>query len=238
MLNSLAFSKSLFRTACTEYIKRKAESMRVDVHAKTAGHFDRQLWSATLDYFRGSIDAFGFIDAFTSAIQEQYTKAWNEGADEVGVLPDDMTSGDMAEIERIIQDEYNHILPLAEDIEEAINSQVTLNDFRSQFRPRIDLWVNRYNEIVNQSKIWFGGKLKMEWRLGATEEHCETCSRLDGIVAFGYEWDQSGIKPQSAPNPILECGGWRCDCSLVVTDKRRSASALETLMEIATARHL
>lgn len=103
---------------------------------------------------------------------------------------------------------------------------------------RADLWANRYNEAYNNAMMLIesqnGGK--MIWRLGGTEDHCETCAKLDGIVAFAREWEASGIQPQNAPNNLLECGGWRCDCSLTQTDQRRSPNAMETLMNIAVGR--
>ena len=99
------------------------------------------------------------------------------------------------------------------------------------------MWSNRYNEVVNEAKIWFGGKQRLKWKLGATEKHCTTCQALDGIVAYASEWEQSGLKPQNPPNPNLECGGWHCDCSLETTDEKRSPDALGTLMDLATAAH-
>lgn len=233
-------SKSIYRLACTEYLALRRWDVPgyYDTVWKTIGAFDRQLWSACLDYFRGDGNAFDFVDRFASSIKEQLTRAWNEGARNVGVDPADMTAEDQAELSGIINSELDHVLDLAQDIEDAITDKMTLEDFRSQFRARIDLWVNRYNETVNRAEMYFGGKVRLVWRMGATEEHCETCARLNGIVAYAQEWEQSGIRPQSPPNDLLECGGWRCDCSLETTDQRRSPDALTTLMDIAASRNV
>jgi hypothetical protein len=56
----------------------------------------------------------------------------------------------------------------------------------------------------------------LEWQLGATEKHCTDCAFLNGQIKRASEWRAAGIKPQS---PDLECGGWNCDCRLVVVDK-------------------
>ena len=107
--------------------------------------------------------------------------------------------------------------------------------FDVQFGSRVDIWANRYPETENRARMHFGGKQRLEWVLGATEKHCSTCAALNGIVAFAEEWEESGVQPQSPPNGALECGGWQCDCSLVPTDRRRSANALTRIMDIATA---
>ncbi len=200
---------------------------------KTIGAFQRQLWSAALAFFRGETDAFQFIDDYVYSIGNQLGKAWREGARDVGVDPRDFADEDLAKLDAIIASEHEYILGLATDIENARIAGYTLDEFRTGFYSRVDLWVNRYNETVNAARIWFGGRQKLEWVLGATEKHCLTCSKLNGMVAYASEWQASGFQPQAAPNTMLECGGWRCDCELKPTDKRRSPKALETLMNIA-----
>lgn len=230
LVSALQVSKTALLFACKSHLKEQAW--------KSISQYERQLWSACLSFFRGESNAFEFIDDFMAAVDNQLTRAWNEGARNAGVDPKEFEGGDTLELERIIQSEEEHILNLAGDIEDAILQDIGIEKFRSQFKSRIDLWVNRYNETVNAAVLWFGGRQKLKWVMGATEEHCETCSRLNGIVAYATEWEQSGIKPQNPPNDILECGGWRCDCSLEPTDDRKTANALETLLEIATARNV
>lgn len=202
---------------------------------KSIETYDRQLWSYALDLYRTG-DGGVFLDKFITAIASQLTRAWNEGAREVGVDPKEMTDDDRAELKAIIDGEYDQVIKLAEAILQSRSG--TLDEFRQQFRNRIDLWVNRYTDVIGRARVYFGGKTRLKWTLGKTEEHCDTCTTLNGIVAFASEWEQAGIKPQSPPNGMLACGGWNCDCSLEVTDQRRSPNALETLMNIAVARNL
>lgn len=212
------------------------EFMRHKNAAKSIGAFDRQLWRAALDLFRSG-DEFAFIDDFTTNIDAQLRKAWNEGARELGVDPRDFSEADQEMIEGIINSEYDHVLGLAQAIVDFRNDPENGGEeFNKRFRSRIDLWVNRYTETVNRAKMHFGGKQRYEWKLGQTEEHCETCQALNGIIAFADEWVQYGIKPQSPPNPILECQGWRCDCTLQATEKRRTIRARDRLTEIALTR--
>lgn len=199
---------------------------------KTIGAFDRQLWSYSLDLFRSGDDS-AFLDDFIASIDNQLHRAWNEGADEVGVSPEDMTDDDMTRLQAIIDSEYDHVTDLGTDILNARQDGDTLDEFRQSFRSRIDMWVNRYTETLNDAKIHFGGKTRLVWRLGATEQHCDTCLQLDGIIAWAEEWEQSDIHPQEPPNRHLECGGWRCDCRLDPTDERRTPRAFDRLTEIA-----
>lgn len=199
---------------------------------KSIDTYDRQLWKYALDLYRGG-DPGVFIMNFVEAIGNQLNRAWREGAKEMGVEPKDMTDDDRAEIQAIINAEYEHILDLGTAITAA--QQGTIQEFRDTFRSRIDLWINRYADVVNQAEIYFGGKTRLEWVEGDTKEKCSTCLALNGIVAFAQEWEQAGVRPQSPPNTTLVCGGWNCGCSLEPTDKRRSPNALQRIMDIATS---
>lgn len=62
-------------------------------------------------------------------------------------------------------------------------------------------------QVQDRNDQWY------QWRLGATERHCRDCAHLNGQIHRASEWRAAGIMPQS---PDLECGGWNCDCSLVL----------------------
>jgi len=77
---------------------------------------------------------------------------------------------------------------------------------------RIGLWVIGGLAVLTLAKTFQDDDPLLQWRLGATEEHCSDCARLDGQIHRASEWRASGWLPQ---NRNLECGGWNCDCSLV-----------------------
>jgi hypothetical protein len=213
------------------------------VEIKTQEMFQRQLWSYTLDFFRGDITDNDFENSFFAAIENQLSKAWNEGADEVGVLPEDYTDEDKAILDAIIADEKEYVTGLGVAVIDARDKvkdpeNITNEErqaFSSEFQSRIEIWSSRYTDVNNQAKLQFGGKEKLVWTLGATEEHCESCAALNGIVAYADEWVEAGIMPQSPPNQALACGGWRCDCSLNATNARRTRDALEEIRNIAVS---
>lgn len=200
---------------------------------KTIGVFARQIWSAIRDLHNGG-DEFAFIDDMTSIIENQLNRAWRQGARDMNVDPADFEQEDYDHINAIIQNEYEYIPGLAQDIIDARDAGNPIDPFRA----RADLWTNRYNEVVNEAHVWFGGKTRLKWVMGPTEEHCASCSALNGIVAWAREWEQAKIRPQQPPNDGLECEGWRCACSLTPTTERRTPHALDRLIEIRLRSHL
>lgn len=79
---------------------------------------------------------------------------------------------------------------------------------------RLLLWVFMLAGVYTLGKIYNSRNQnsKLVWRLGATEQHCSTCSSYNGRVMTAAQWQKEPHRPQSRS---LECGGWRCDCSLV-----------------------
>jgi hypothetical protein len=136
----------------------------------------------------------------------------------------------------MVREQWTHIDDFYRAIIDARVDQTGVDALLS----RVQLWANRYNEAYNEGvrliALETGGKLI--WRLGKTEEHCDTCSRLNGIVAYASEWETAGVKPQAAPNGYLTCGGWRCDCSLDPTKKRKTPGALDKILGIIVGGHL
>lgn len=210
------------------------------VTIKTQEMLERQLRSRSLDLFRGDIDGNEFLDGFADVLGAQLTKAWNEGALESGVWEEDMTDEDMEILATLIDEEIEYIYQLGDDIlslsqeTTPLTEKEALDVFRSQIGSRLDIWANRYNEVSNRARVHFGGKEKYKWVLGATEKHCTTCSALNGLVAFAYEWDESSVIPGQSDSEYLECGGWRCDCTLqsVGSDEPRTRAALSRIKEI------
>jgi hypothetical protein len=147
---------------------------------------------------------------------------------------EDMTEEWEAELQAIIDEEFNFVEQFINDIVSRSRNDEGLDALLT----RVPLWANRYNDVVNQSKIITASKgQKLEWVYGDTE-HCATCAALNGIVAYATEWEESGFHPQGPPNDLLSCGGWRCQCELRPTDRRRSANALTRLLDLAVGQNL
>lgn len=199
---------------------------------KTFEFFQNAIRRLVKSLYKGNVDEVEFVQVFEDLISGQLTRAWFEGMADNGLTKEDMIEEWQASLDAIISEEFLRVYEFAQDIKAA--SRLT-GESIDPLLVRADLWANRYNDVVNQARLETAdSKDRFEWVYGEAE-HCETCAALNGIVAFGWEWEQSGFHPQQPPNPLLDCGGWRCQCSLEPTDRRRSPKALDTLMNLAVA---
>ena len=205
---------------------------------KTEGAFEAHVWDYMRGYFKSG-DVGIFIDRMAGEIENQWTRAWNEGARQAGVEPDEMDEADMQIIEAQIRQEVEYVMGLAEDIDQAIVDGLTDEEFNKRFAYRPPMWSNRYNAIVDESRIHFStGKSKSEWILGDTIEHCESkdgfvgCSDLAGFVLYDTEWAQVQVMPQGDK---LACHGFNCACRLSETTKQRTPNGLSRVLDIVTA---
>lgn len=199
----------------------------------------------TYDYFLARVEGLvhgvyannlggDFIDIMANLISGQLTQAYQQAYEDEGytdfVLPEYLT----VSLEAMILNQYSFVDQYFRDIIDARIDNTSINPLLA----RAQLWAQRYTEAYNQAVVLItenaGGNL--EWALGATEAHCPECEALNGIVARASEWAALDVKPQNAPNRHLTCEGWRCDCKLQPTKKRRSPNAYGRIEEILLAK--
>lgn len=219
-MDNKLLSEAIIKAA--DYIKSRGGKLDVSLSKqidalKTVDYYDRALNRDVLDFYRGDMESGEFIEDMIRLIEGQFSRAWNEGMRNVGLDPGkDMTPEWESILQGEIDAELDHVLDFAQAIEDARLAGTPV----APLQGRVSLWVNRYNEIVNLAERTCEPQMNFMWVLGATEEHCSTCAALNGIIATGDDWERSGYHPQGAPNDKLECGGWRCDCSLEPTDDK------------------
>jgi len=173
-------------------------------------NFRRGLRSAVRGLWSKAISESQFVDAMQSAIQRNLTVAWQEGATECGIGADELSEAEIEARDAFIDNQFTYLSGFGDAIAE--NGDNRLRDLYS----RIELWVNRYGEIRDKAKAMACADQKLEWRINVRcKEHCSSCTQLNGKVKRGSYWNKT-ILPRSRD---LECGGWRCCCELVVTDK-------------------
>lgn len=201
------------------------QSDLVDMVVKTLAYFLRTLSSMVRDLYSGEIEEGGFVDRMATLVQEQLTRAWNEGMRANGLDPaTDMEPEWEEMLQDIIANEYNYVDQFAADIVQAAKDEAGWDALLA----RAELWANRYTDVVNRA-ILVTKEQKLVWIYGDTE-HCETCAALNGIVAWASEWELADVHPQSPPNDALDCGGWKCQCRLEPTSARHTAGAFDRIM--------
>lgn len=198
---------------------------------KDASAYERQLTNDVHALYSRAMSRRGFVSDVGAIIERQLNEAWKSGADEMMVLPEDFTPEDNAYIAKIISDEKAHVEGFADSVQNAAGN----GEGWVQFQGRISIWVNRIADVENRARMYFGGKQRLKWVLGPTEEHCENCSKLNGLVAWATEWEASGVHPQSPPNERIECHGWNCGCQLIPVEERRTRNAKSEIQRRARA---
>lgn len=218
----------------------------VPIEAKTYDYYLRNLERLIKDVYRNDIGG-EFIDIMANLVQGQITRAygeaWKDSGNE-GALPDYLQEN----LDNVILAEYDHVDQFYKDIVDARLAESGTDALMA----RAELWANRYNDAYNMALLEIratdeaetGNAQNMAWALGSTENHCDICSILNGVVASATVWKEAGIFPQSGqdgvlPNPALVphadnqegCGGWKCDCGLSDTDEK---ATVETALELRT----
>lgn len=191
--------------------------------SRGAANYYNAIRSAVRGLWVGALDFDQFFQALESAIRLGVPQAWYEGAKECGITPAELTPEERLAMQAAIWDEYNYIGGFASAIEAGSKGN---GGKLGPLMTRAKLWVNRYKDITNRAKTMACGDQKLVWVLGKTEQHCSSCLKLTDKVKRASQWERAGIRPQ---HPDLECGGWRCDCSLEPTDAPMSMGPLPSI---------
>lgn len=200
-----------------EYMTADMLARLESVGIKTYDHFLRVLDKSVRDLYNGEITSDEFIDGLAALLEQQMRRAWNEGMRDNNLDPQkDMTPEWEEHYQELVSEQYGYVDAYAADIVAAGAAQSGLEAVRA----RAEMWANNYTSTVNTARIVTASPDdRFIWNLGATEEHCETCGALAGVVATAEQWRvlfAQGIEPQGDK---LMCGGWQCDCEVVITDE-------------------
>ncbi len=213
------------------YLSDKARFVMYQPAIKTYDYMLRQIEGLVRGVYSGNVRG-QFIDTMANLISGQLTQAYEQAwKDEgrAGELPTYLSDS----LEAMILNQFDFVDKYYRDIIDAALDKTPIEPLLERAKLWAQRWTEAYNEAVRLIALDGGGNL--EWVYGDTD-HCSTCLSLNGIVARASEWDILGVKPQSAPNNKLECGGWKCQCRLEPTKKRRSPNAYGRIEEILLGR--
>ncbi len=183
----------------------------MNVEVKSANDFGRSIRAAVRVLWYDPGNVLGFTDALISTIMRGYEQAWQEGASDCGLLPEDRTAEEQRVLDGEISSDQGFSLGFGSYIIDAKNTGKKWGDIQG----RVGIWENRYNAIMALAQQTSCGDQKYKWVLGPTDQHCEDCSKYAGRVYRASTWGY--VRPQSHQ---LACHGYNCACSLEPTDDR------------------
>jgi len=136
--------------------------------------------------------------------------AFQDGLEDGGVKDGVLDDEDEAEFARILASQNAYVNNFAKDA-------AALSDTQAAVKP--EMWWKSVELFYDAGRRSADRNGMYEWVLGATEEHCADCTRLNGQIHRMKDWVRKRWTPKS---DRLECGGYFCDCRLV---KRESVRA-------------
>jgi len=143
--------------------------------------------------------------------------AWEQSLEEAGIDPETMTAKEVVALEQLQNNERGYLGELLK----FIVLMALLKKPLSAVINRVKTWSFRWWEAHNKALLNLPSNLLLEWVVGSSE-HCESCLKLNGYVKNAEEWNASGIIPAQAGAEYLLCHGYKCACTLRVTDKKRT----------------
>ena len=190
------------------------------------GSLRRELRSAVRGLWLGVIDEFDFFEGFSNSITKRLTQAWNEGAAQCGIRPDELTREELNARRRLIEGQIRFVDGYADGI---IQGSKANGGLLRDVMGRVDMWVSQYNVARTTGNGMACADQKGMWVLDPEKENCGSCIRLNGKVKRNSFWIESGILPQVNGASYLECRGFKCGCVIRPTKEPVSRGPLPSL---------
>lgn len=140
----------------------------ISLALKTEASYRLNLRAAARALWLGEFNWFDFYTSAVAAIDRGFKDAWEEGAKTEGILPDELSDDELAQLEREIIHERAYIEGLADFIE----SQSKANGGKlATVNQRIERWLNTYSRVKQLAAVTAAKDKKKIWTLHPAE-HC------------------------------------------------------------------
>lgn len=179
--------------------------------AEAASGLDRYRQSIRAGLYglwRGAINETEFYDSMILAVEIGLRRAWNQGAREVSISPEEFTQAELVARDNAISQEIQYITGFGTFI---ASKDKASGGLLRDLMHRMNMWVNKYRDVRNLAIQVVGRNKKEMWHLGPTKDHCPDCANYSGRVYRASTWRKYGIRPQSRQ---LNCHGYKCKCRL------------------------
>lgn len=194
---------------------RKVAGLLGDILKAIVGavrEYDVLLNKAVSAALNGRMDKAALRNRHKALIRDIAPQAYYDGMRAGGI--DDPEAAlepeDEATIKQWIAEQLTHV----NDFADAVVSSAKNPDLESGIVYRTALWISSMETLQALGKASALKNMMVTWRLGATEEHCTTCSRLNGKRRRLSWFIKQGYIPRQNASETLECGGWQCLCGL------------------------
>ena len=187
--------------------------------------FRDRLIRSSVDTMSGHYTAEDLAVEHRRLLRDVYQRAYVEGMIEGGATASsELSVQDEQAIQGWLSNQLSYVKGYAESVAKYPSLPVDQRDpFRKSIYERIDLWSQ---SVYSLGMMGFASIRKDrlgEWVLGSTREHCATCRTLNGKV-HRLSWYVSRNYLPRMPGSGLECGGYKCQCTVV--DPRTGAVLL------------
>lgn len=192
--------------------------------AKTFSGYRRSIRELTRGLWTGDLSKFDFVDGMVNAINRQFENAWQEVEREYNIGPDERTETSQDRLTLTINTEISYLTGFADAI--ADGNKANGGDL-GPLMDRAELWANGYDRTKEVAQLVIGPDVKLVWKLGQTETHCDDCLQYSNKVFFKSQWDAAGVRPKMWE---LQCTGLHCDCEFEQTDARKTRGSVPALI--------
>ena len=191
--------------------------------------YSADLNSMVLDVLDGSASKGDGAKAHKSFIKRDARDAYLEGMADGGIEDPEaeITAEEEAAVKAWIGEQLGYVGDFWQAVADAAKLRpafgpgtaredllATYNAAVRDISARQILWESALRELAGMGKAAALANMMVTWRLGATEQHCKTCAKLDGKRARLKWFTDNGYIPQQNDSETLDCGGWRCQCVL------------------------
>lgn len=136
--------------------------------------------------------------------------AYFEGLSEGGIGPEDVDESDVRAVDEMTKAQHEFLTDYVLDVQDARGDDAA----EEAVLGRVDYWSQSMQVAYQKGLTSAKANEMVTWHLGATEEHCDTCSWLNNQRHRRKWFDDKGYIPRQPGSKTLDCGGWRCDCTL------------------------
>lgn len=202
---------------------------RLMTNAITA--YRKELRAAVRGLYEGYFDEYQFWDAMSATIRLGLTRAWERGANEMGIQYNELSQEELGRLNMCIQYEHQWIPGLMDAVIERREARRAGDESASitALFQRLEIWAGRYEGVRAEARAMAGADQKLVWDRGATKDACRSCLALANKVKRASWWHSTGILPRVHGAYYLACKGFFCLCQLLPTDAPLSRGRMPNL---------